>query len=43
MKPLVINGRQTVLIDTPAFYNPILRDLDGADVLKRQAEFFVRL
>lgn len=43
MKPLVIDGRQVVLVDTPAFYNRAVRALDSADVLKKFAGFLVRL
>ncbi|KAG8722737.1 hypothetical protein FRC09_005799 [Ceratobasidium sp. 395] len=42
-KPITIDGRQVVLVDTPAFYNRTIRDADSADVLKRLAGFFDRL
>ncbi|KAG8762595.1 hypothetical protein FRC12_008955, partial [Ceratobasidium sp. 428] len=42
-KPITIDGRQVVFVDTPAFYNRTIRDADSADVLKRLAGFFGRL
>ncbi|QRW12312.1 hypothetical protein RhiLY_11311 [Ceratobasidium sp. AG-Ba] len=43
MKPATIDGRQVIFVDTPAFYNRALRNMDSSDVLKRLAGFFTRM